>query len=294
MTPTTTSTPAQTVASSIVAQDVAQGRPGKPATSLPQKPGCGWLLFLLIVGFFGTGAGLGLGYLLGGGNNTGTLRVGYPDTPIPLVPQPQDMTTVAANPTYNGPEFGVIQFTCNGIPRSYPVTGPLILGNGQFSLTPQQTSPFNGTLSPTFMVNATGDSGTLSGTLVSGNNQSLMLVTQDRFFPCVGGPFPFQFQIQSDLNLTPMVTKGPSLADQIAAAVLINNTRVCSQCGEPIFPWFLFGLLLATGVVSMAAYTLWWRHFKIRGYFDDDDDYHLYPHDLRPDLKVPFGPDFKK
>jgi hypothetical protein len=267
----------QAKADAIVAQDVAQGRPGKPAAAAQPKPGCGWPLFLVLVVLFGAGAGFGISDLLGIGSKTAAGTQTSPDNPVPVNAQQPDMTTVAANPMYNGPAFGVIQFTCNGNLRPYPVTGPLMLGGGMLHLQPQQTSPFNGTLTPTFMVNATGDSGTLTGTLVNGNNQTLMLVTQDTFFPCVGGPFPFIFQIQSDLNLAPMVTKGLSVADQIAAQVLIANTRYCPFCGEPIFPWWLFALFLGTGLVSSTAFSLWWWHYKLRRTFGDDDYYSPAP-----------------
>jgi hypothetical protein len=169
--------------------------------------------------------------------------------------------------------FGQIQFICNGNPVVYPLAGTVTLGSGGFSLSTLSTLPFNGTLGPAFAVYATGNSGAITGTLVSGRNQTLSLTTQDAHFPCTGGPFPLGLTLPSPLDLTPITVAGVNLANLIQAQVLIASTTVCPACGEPRINWALVLALLGTAVVSDVAFGLWWRWALREKARDDMLDY---------------------
>jgi hypothetical protein len=224
--------------------------------------------------------GFGLGYLLSG-HEPATVAATQPVAPVAVttVPTPTPAaTTIPPNPTYSGPVQVHIDLPCN---PNLNTPGMLQMGGGKFSLTTQFTSPFAGTVGSNLAVKASGDSGTITGTLASGQTQNFQLVTTDPGFGCTGGPFPFTVALTSPLNTAPSTSTSPSSGS--AGLVGSHISNIVSLETEPVEGGgisdgiLLFGILVALlGSVDLALHT----KKKMMGYDDDDDDgggYYLRP-----------------
>lgn len=221
----------------------------------------------LLVGFL-------LGYLLSG-RSPESVAVTPPVAPIAVttVPTPTptpSVTTTPPNPTYSGPVQVHIDLPCN---PNLNTPGMLQLGGGKLSLTTQFTSPFAGSVGPDLAVKASGDSGTITGTLVSGQTQTFSLVTTDPGFGCTGGPFPFTVALTSPLNTAPTTSTSPASGNGVPLGSHISNSVALEA--EPVAGGgisdgiLLFGILVALlGSVDLALHT----KKKMMGYEDDDDD----------------------
>jgi len=129
---------------------------------------------------------------------------------------------------------------------------------------------------------AGGDSGMLTGMITGNPVLMLSLVTQDTGFPCTGGPFPFDVQLQMPVSgTTPSITHAVPLTDVVGAALNLGMP-VVNHGGGTNLPLVIAAIIFA---VSGIAGLLLHRKFKEEleaafGIYDDDDD------GWRPPLKI--------
>jgi hypothetical protein len=271
----------QTVADTIVARDVAQGRPGKDGETfvdplpLPPPPpggcgGCGCLLFCILVGLAIGGVAFVIGFFTAP-TTGGTTSVTQPDFPVSVIAQKPDITTTPGNSTFNGNVQILFMPTCNGKTNQFTLPGQFQLGQGSFFLDPQGIPPWTGNVDSGNKVTATGQLGALTGTLVNGTNQPLTLNTPN--FPCAG-TYPVTLVLPSPITVTPSTTTGRPLAGVINSdTVFIGSTSMMGGGRHICWP-----LVAGGGVIDLAAL----GYLIAKFIFGDDDDYDdLYPRRFR-------------
>jgi hypothetical protein len=259
----------------IAARDVQEGRPGK--TAAPAK----WPWWAAVAGGAALVAGL-LAFVLGllfSGHAGGTVTPATPDNPVAVTPEKPETTTTSVSPSYNGPVQGQVVFVCSGNPATYPFNGQVQLVNGTFSLSSPQMSVFNGTVAASNLaLNASGASGTLSGTLTSGSKQTLSLTTQDTGFPCIGGPYPFGFTLATPIDTTPKTSTGAPLSGVINPLQLAGNTPVGMDRGGINGP-----LVAVGGVLLVLGGTDLYLHRKSKNDEDAELFYEWFGYDYDED-----------
>jgi hypothetical protein len=274
------------LADSIVRQDVVDGRPGKtiappvvyvplvdviestgdaatetPAPEVPGPPSispwwrscCCLLLAIALIVLVGDGA---IGYLTWHEPSRLT-SLDIPDFPVSIVPQKPDVSTVPGSSTFNGTSQMTLHYTCGTQASQLALPALLQIGSGRFFLDPQGIPPFDGTLSSANAINAPGQLGTVTGTLVSGQTENLTLTTGN--FPCKG-VFPLTLQLPTALNLGGGSTTGPPLASTFGGNVAFDSTPMGGSSGARDVPW----ILIIGGVVLDLIAILLARRYPLR------------------------------
>ena len=250
---TAAATPIEALAEQVVAQDIVDGRPDKgPWMDPPPEEGCGcclWVVLTVAVCIVIVVAVAIVGYATAN-NGGGTVVATPPTSAVPATAQAPETVTTPANPTYNGSVQMVVQTNNGQQNNGFAVPAQLQLGAGSFALTPAGVPPFNGTVGPGFAVSATGQGGTLTGTLTDGTTQNLTLTTQS--LPCPGGSCPAMLLLNTPLSTQPTVSQGVPLGDTISTPVNVTGSPPPLGGGSRELDWPLLAAGVAAGGVGLA------------------------------------------
>jgi hypothetical protein len=181
---------------------------------------------------------------------SGVALLVVPDFPVSIVPQKPDVSTVPGTAGFNGTSQMTLHYTCGNQSNQFTLPAQLQIGSGHFFLDPQGIPPFDGTVSSANAVNASGQLGTVSGTLATGQTENLTLTTAN--FPCKG-VFPMTLQLPTPLSLGGGTITGPPLASSISGNVAVDSTSSGGGSGMRDVPW---DLIIAGVILDLLAIAL--------------------------------------